>query len=84
MLSAEEPNKSATTEGAEAFLERLHTELTRAFPHAEMMSRILLAVEFGRFLEASAPDQPNAKDNLQLCSRFQLRLFREYRGQRHR
>jgi hypothetical protein len=36
MLSVKESHNALATGRAEAFLQCLHTELTRAFPHAEM------------------------------------------------
>jgi hypothetical protein len=58
---------------AEQFIRRLHAELRVAVPHAQVMSPIRLACEFGRFVTTR-----HSPDDLVLRSRFQLRMFRQY------
>jgi hypothetical protein len=68
----EEPTGSPPVGDAATFIERLHAELAVAFPHAKGMSKIMISIEFGRFLKSNSPD------NLEIRARFQLRLFRQY------
>jgi hypothetical protein len=71
----EEPDDSLAGSDVESFIRRLHKELCIAFPHVQIKSKMMLSVEFGRFIQASSPAQ-DAMNDLQLRSLFQLHSFR--------